>query len=171
MLLPKLERMEAREKAARCQKLRDRTALDDFSSIEHDHFIGVLNRADPMGDDQYGSAASELLKGILDDCFRDEIERICRLIENQNLWISDEGARQCHPLPLTAREPKTPIPENRFEPLWQILDELQRMRPAGPLQAFFAGGTDLPAAHLFCHPPIKKLDVLAYYRDLVTPPG
>src|SRR5260221_14228944 len=113
MLLPKLERMEAREKAARCQKLRDRTALDDFSSIEHDHFIGVLNRADPLGDDQYGSAAAELLKGNLDDSFPHEIEPIYRLLENPNFGYSAQGARQRHPPPHAALNAATPTPANR----------------------------------------------------------
>src|SRR4029077_55474 len=108
-----------------------RAGLDNFSSIEHDHFIGVLNRADPMRDNHYGSAPSELLKGILDDCFRNKIERICRLIQNQNLWIPNKRTRQCQPLPLTSREELTPISENRFKAIWQILDELQGMSFAG----------------------------------------
>jgi len=52
----------------------------------------MLDGAEPMGDDQDGSITAELFQGILDYRFRDEIERVCRLIQNQDLWISYKGA-------------------------------------------------------------------------------
>jgi len=88
----KLKRIEPREKATPCQKFPYRPALDHSSSVEHDHFVRVFDSADAVGDDQYGSITAELLESILDHRFRDEIERVCRLIQNQDLWISYKGA-------------------------------------------------------------------------------
>ena len=69
----------------------------------------MLNGADPVGDDYYCPAASKLLKSILDHFFRDEIERVCRFIQDQDLWISNERASQGQPLPFTAREQLAPV--------------------------------------------------------------
>ena len=53
---------------------------------------------------------------------------------NQDLGITNERASQGQSLPLAAREPNTPIAKHRFEAIWQIFDELQRVRLASGLQ-------------------------------------
>src|SRR5215471_6474509 len=101
MLIAKLERIQLREQPIRCQELSYCSALDYPSRIEHDNLVGMLNSTDPMGYEQYGSIFAELLQGILDHAFRDQIERVCRLVQNQDLWVSDKGASQGQPLTLT----------------------------------------------------------------------
>ena len=128
------------------------------------------NGADPVRDDQDGSIAAELLEGVLDHPFRDEIERVCRLIQNQDLRISDKRASEGQSLALTAREPKAMIPNNRFEAFGQRLDKLQGMCFAGRLDEFLVGGAELAVGDVLGDGRVEKIDLLTYYRDLVAPP-
>src|SRR5271166_6633032 len=140
MFITKLKRIEPCEKPIRRQELSYCPALDYSSRIENDNLVGMLNSADPMSDDQYGPIFAERLEGILNHSFRDEIERVCSLIQNEDLWVSDKRAGQGQPLTLTTREPNAPVSKNSFEAIGQLLYELQGMCFASRLEQFFAGG-------------------------------
>ena len=86
------------------------------------------------------------------------------------MWISDKGSGQSQPLTLTTREPNAPISKDRSEALRQLLNELQGMCFPGCLDKFFAGGIELAISNVLGHGCVEKMDLLAYYSDLATPP-
>jgi len=67
--LSKLKRVETGEKTSVGQELVYRPGFGDFPFVQHDNFVGMLDGADPMGNNQHGSAVSELFKCILDHFF------------------------------------------------------------------------------------------------------
>src|ERR1700751_4639082 len=99
----------------------------------------MLNSTAPAGNDQSGSISAELREGVLAPFFRDQIKRVCSLVQNQDLWVSDKRASKSQPLTLPPRERKTPVPKNRVEAPGKLLYERQGMSFGAGLDEFLAG--------------------------------
>ena len=63
--------------------------FENSARVEDNYLVGILNCADPMGNDDDGPSRREGLQSILDEVLRDQIERICGFVEDQDFWIAD----------------------------------------------------------------------------------
>src|SRR5260370_1103539 len=80
---------------------------DDFSVIDHGDPVGDLARRDHVVGDRY-SRGAELLDAfhdeLVDDVGHDRVEPARRLVEEDDLRLGGDGARQCDPLLHAARQ-------------------------------------------------------------------
>ncbi len=80
------------------------STLHDLAVVEHQDFIGVHHRGQPVGDDQRRAVLGYLLQGALDFAFGVGVERRGRFVEQQNRWILENGAGDSDALLLATGE-------------------------------------------------------------------
>ena len=81
-----------------------RTTLDNTTLVEDANHIGMADCAEPMGDDNAGTIAEEVIESLLDEAFALGVEGGSRLIEDENVGIAENCASYADALALTARE-------------------------------------------------------------------
>ena len=62
------------------QQLLVRAALDDLAGLEHQHLVGVLDRAEPMRDHKASAPFQQLVERTLDQALGARVDAGCRLI-------------------------------------------------------------------------------------------
>lgn len=72
--------------------------LHDPAFLEDENGIGLPNRRETVGNDECCSAFHKFPKGIFDEMLRFHIKRGCRLVEDQDIGIAQECARERDPL-------------------------------------------------------------------------
>src|SRR4051794_17779433 len=107
--------LERRVSATTIHELRVRAALHDAPLFHHDDFVGVLDGAQAMCDDERGAIAHELDERLLDATLRLVVERRRRLIEDEDRGVLVERTRDGDALPLTARQLRAAIAHRRVE--------------------------------------------------------
>ena len=70
-----------------------------------------------MGDNQAGTAFEQRVNGILNDTFRNGVQRRSRFIQDQQAWVFQNYPRNRNPLLFAARKLNTPIAHHRIIPL------------------------------------------------------
>src|SRR5690606_21703184 len=105
-----------------------------------DDAVGVLDRRQPVGDDQRRAALRELVERLLDRALGLGVEGRGRLVEDQDRRVLQEDARDRQPLLLTARELHAALADQRVEALRQALDQLLELSPARGLEDLLVAG-------------------------------
>ena len=72
-------------------------------------------------------------RGLLDEPLRLGVERRGRLVEDEDRRVSEDGARNRHPLLLAAREAVAALADNRLVAIGERCDQLVDLRRAGGL--------------------------------------
>ena len=73
-----------------------------------------------MGDDQCGAPFGGRINCLLDFVFGGAIDGTGRIIQNQDAWIRQEGARQSQALTLPPREGDTTLTDNGFITIFEV---------------------------------------------------
>ena len=94
-----------------------RALLDDASAVEHDDAVAVLDRRQPVRDDDRRAPAHQLFERRLDQPLRLGVERRGRLVEDQDRRVLEDRARDRDALPLAARQPDAALADDRGEAL------------------------------------------------------
>ena len=76
-------------------------ALEDAAVFEDEDGVHVPDRAQPVSDDEAGSACEEFFQSSLDAYFRERIDGARRLVEDQNPRIGQHRPREANQLALT----------------------------------------------------------------------
>src|SRR5207253_7786817 len=68
-------------------------ALDDHALVEHDDFVGTDDGGEPVCDDERGAVSRHPVERVLDFLFGMAVERGGGLVEEQDWWGLEDGAR------------------------------------------------------------------------------
>lgn len=74
------------------QQLDVSALFDDAALVDDIDHVGLLNRAEAVGDGDGGAAASGSIEGVLHDLFALAVERGGGLVEKEDGGIAEEGA-------------------------------------------------------------------------------
>src|SRR5712671_6919928 len=100
---PGLHAMERGVAPAGAQKLVGPAVLGDAATLDRDDAVGDRDRRQPVRDDDDRAALGDPAHVVLDYALAVVVERACRLVENEDAWIDDEGARDRDALALPTR--------------------------------------------------------------------
>ena len=93
--------------------------LDDPAVVEHQHQIGPLGRAQPVGDRDQGPARGQPGQGRGQGLLGLGVHRGRGLVQHQQAGVGHLGPGQGHELALPHREPPAPLPHHRGQPVGQ----------------------------------------------------
>ena len=115
--------------------------LDDLSFIEYDDDIGVLDGGKAMGDDDGRFVLHKFVQSILNQIFRNGIQRAGGFVEYEYGWIFQDGTGDGEPLFLTAGETCAVFTDHGVIAIGELKDELFDVGHSG-------GGEDLLIGNL-----------------------
>ncbi len=75
-------------------------ALDDPPVVQHQHHVGVADRAQPVGHHKAGSVFEQNHQGLLDAGFGDGVHGTGGLIQNNNTRVGQQSPGETDKLPL-----------------------------------------------------------------------
>src|SRR5699024_11156355 len=78
------------------------TEAVDLAVLQDDDPVGVLDGADPLGDNQLGGIRDFLQEGLADHGVGVGIDGGGGVVENENLGLFQQGPGDTQPLPLAA---------------------------------------------------------------------
>ena len=87
------------------------------STINHQDLVGVLHRGQPVGDQDRRAPRQDRLETGQDLPLGLGIDRRQRVVEDQDLRLRRQRARQRHPLPLATRKGETALADQRVVPV------------------------------------------------------
>ncbi len=87
------------------QQFGARARFDHAAFFEDVDAIDVMDRAEPVRDDEGGEAPHQGVQRFHDLRFRLEVKRAGRLVEQEDRRVFQKGAGQADPLLLAAAEP------------------------------------------------------------------
>src|SRR5439155_9692198 len=115
-----------------------RAALDDLTVLEDENLIRAADRREPVRDHERRAPAPQRLQAVLNHRLALAVEARRRLVEDQDLRVGENRARDRDALPLAAREAHAALADARVVAFLEPLDELVAVRDA-------ADGLDLVA--------------------------
>src|SRR5262245_61331023 len=104
-----------------------RSSFDDFTCFEDENLIGALDRRKAMGDHERRPAFAQSLETVLNHGFTFAVEARRRFIENQNLRVCQDRARDGDPLALTTGEADAALANDGVVVFFEGLDKLVAM--------------------------------------------
>ena len=140
-------------------------ALGDPAAVEHDDLVGIDDGRQAMGDHQGGAAAAHLFQRALDLLLGAGVERAGRLVEQQDLRVLQDGARDRHPLLLAARQLQAAFADRRLVAQRQRHDEIVDARQPGGLLDFLAGASGPAVADVVEDRVVEQHGVLRHHAD------
>lgn len=81
-----------------------RSGFYDFALVHDEDLVGIDDCAQPVSDDDTGSACHEGVEGALDSALGFRIEGAGSFVEDDDLRVFEEDASDCKALFLSARE-------------------------------------------------------------------
>src|SRR6185295_15378982 len=115
LLLQELALVQLGVEAARGDELRVRTALEDAAAIEHQDHVRVLDRRDPVRDQEDRAPAKDGAQVAEDLLFGVGVHRRQAVVEQQDARLPQQRPRQRHPLLLAAGEGEAPLAHHGVE--------------------------------------------------------
>src|SRR5579859_4239434 len=92
--------------------------------IHNDDHVGVTNRGEPVGDDEYGSTAHHPIERALDEHLGFGVDVGGGLVKDEDARIPKDGPGERHALALAAAEHRSALPDLPVVAARQALDEL-----------------------------------------------
>ena len=122
-LLFVLKLIEAIVDSAQRQQFLMRTLLAQASFVEHENAMRVLNRAQPVRDDDRGAAFEQAVERLADQQFGLGVHTGSGFVENQELRVVRQRARETDELPLADGKRRAALGNRRLDSLRQVGDE------------------------------------------------
>ena len=112
------------------------------------------------------AAAAELLHNLGDSRLILAVERGGDLVQQQDRGVLNEGARDRNPLPFTAGQFQTAVPNLGVPAVGQLLDHTVEARQSrGPVK-LVVGRLGFSHAHVLADGCVKQVNLLEHHRDL-----
>ena len=92
--------------------------------FEGNDAVGGSHRRQAMSDDEHSAPCGDLPHVLLNGSLTFVIECARRLVEDENAWVSDESARHCDALALSAGEGRSALTDNGVVAFGQSKDEV-----------------------------------------------
>ena len=119
-----------------------RTLLAQPAFVENQNAVGVLNRAEPVRDDQRGAALEQTIERFANHDFGLGVHARCRFVENQEAGIVRERARETDQLALSHGKCRAAFADICFDAFLQGIQQ-------GAEPHFAQRGFDTRAADVF----------------------
>ena len=148
------------------QQLIVRAFFHDLALIDHHHRICIADGAQAVGNDEAGAPLHQLEQGFLNARFGAGIHAACRLIQNQDGWIGQDGAGDRKELALPLAEVAGTLAQVRLVSLGKLADEVIRIGHFGRPDAFFIGGIQPSVADVLHHRVCKQKSILQHQPQL-----
>ncbi len=135
--------------------------------LQHYDPIRAAHNREPVADDQRGASAHQALQRLLDDPLRFRLDGGGRLVQDEDLRVGEEGARDADPLPLPAGEPHAAFPDLRLPAVRKLfLDELERVRRGRRLARVLERGVPAGVPDVLQHRPAEEERLLEHHPDV-----
>ncbi len=105
-----------------------RPHLEDPPIFNNKDTIGVLDRREPVGNDEAGTLARESVHAALDERFGKCVDRARRFVHDEDLGFSQHGAGEADQLLLPNGEEHSAFADFSFVFLFQLVDECTRLQ-------------------------------------------
>ena len=96
----------------------------DLSPVQDHNFVGVLDGADPLSDDEAGPTNTQALQGLLDAILRLDINAAGAVIQDEYPRVNQQSASNRDPLLLPPGEHDAAFTHGRIIAIWEAGDEL-----------------------------------------------
>ncbi len=80
------------EETAFVEQLLVAALFNDLAMVDNNHIVGVTNRAETVGDDETGSTLHQAQQRFLNASLGAGIDAARRLIQDQDIGVSQDGA-------------------------------------------------------------------------------
>src|SRR5215204_414608 len=124
---------------ARGEQLLVRAALDDLPLFEDEYLVGAADGREAVRDDEGRPPAPQRLQPVLYQRLALAVQARRGLVEDQNLRLGQDRARDGDALPLPARELHAALADDRVVAVGEAADELVAVRDAGRGPDLLAG--------------------------------
>src|SRR5688572_15609678 len=104
-----------------------RAVLGEPPAIEHEDAVGVTNGGEPVRNDERGAPLEQPVHGFLHQRFALAVERAGRFVEDQDLRVAQNRARNGDALALPAGELRAAVAHHGVVAPWQLEDEVVRI--------------------------------------------
>ncbi len=141
--------------------------LDEAALVDHEDVVRRLDRREPVGDHEGRAAVLELLERLLDLALRVRVERPRGLVEDQDLGVLDDRARDREALPLAAREQGAALAHDEAIALLLRHDLVVELGGLGRGLDLGVGRVEAPVADVLPDRVVEDEGVLRHDRDLV----
>ena len=121
-----------------------------------------------MRDDERRPPGAQRLQAVLDHCFALAVEARRRLVEDQDLRVGENRARDRDALPLAARQPDAALADDRVVALLEALDELVAVRDAAHRSDLLARGVRLRVGDVLGDRAVEEEVVLQHDPEMLA---
>src|SRR6266498_3121042 len=112
------------EEALRLQELLMSTLFHDFTIVDHNDIVCVTNCRQTMRNDKTRPSFHQAQQGFLDARFCACVHAGGGLIEDEDAWVSEDGAGNGQQLPLSLAEVTSTFRKLGLVALRQLADEV-----------------------------------------------
>ncbi len=116
-----------------------RAAFDDAAVVEHQHLVGVADRAEAVGHDEGGSSGKQDFQGPLDAGFGHAVDAAGGFVEDQNPRIGQQGPGETDELFLARRNADAPLADFGVQAVGKAFAADRRNRAAENVEDFRVG--------------------------------
>ena len=132
----------------------------DLAVVEHDDTVRIADGGKPVCDDERGASVHQVQHRFLNVHFCACIYTGCRLVENQNFRVGEDGARNGKKLTLPVADVATGFGKLRIISLRHPLDKGVGVGGYGSPPYFLVGGIQSPIADIGAYGVSKEHRVL-----------
>ena len=96
----------------------------DCAVVEQDHPVGEGDGGEPVGDQDRGAVGATGIECGVDAFFDGDVDGAGGVVEDQNLWVGEQGSGDGESLTLTAGQGEAPFADLGVGPMLEIGDEV-----------------------------------------------
>jgi hypothetical protein len=107
-----------------------RAALDDAAAVHDQDLVGAADGGQAVRDDEGGAALPQPAEAVADERLALAVQARCRLVEDQDARVRDDGAGDGDALPLAAGQLDAALADDGVVAVLEAVDELVRVGDA-----------------------------------------
>ncbi len=148
-----------------------RAGLHNVALIEHQNGVRLLDRGQPVGDNDGSPALGDLLRSLLDQLLRISVNGRGGLVEDQDAGVAHIGPQEGDQLALPAGEHGAPFLYVVLIPPGEAADKVVHPDLPGCLFYSFHGNPRVLQGNVVCNGIGKKEDILQHYGYVIPQGG
>src|SRR5699024_7044677 len=145
-----------------------RAPAADAAAFQHEHMVGVLHAGDALGDDEDGSAGDLFGKALADLGVGGGIDGAGRVVEDQDLGLFEQRARNAQTLLLAAGNVGAALLDVGLVLVGEALDKFIGAGLAAGVLQLFVGGVLIAPAQVFGNGAAEQLVLLQHHGHAVA---
>src|SRR5579885_2851789 len=142
--------------------------LDDATGLQDDDIVGSLDGRETVGDHYGGATAQETAQALLHDQFGHGIDVGCRLVEDEDARIGQQGAGEGDELALAHAQVTPAFANGRIVAVGQLQHQFVQADGAGRLLDLFVCGVQATVANVLADSAGEEEWLLQHNADLAA---